>query len=559
MVYSILTEARVRGSLASQQSSNVAFQQVWLNNADLEGWTTFSELDIVGAWGGFLYATKLTADGGSINQTSDFVAVDALVNDRVTFRMKYDKHTKNQAPTNIGKIQWATANDPTFNDTKSETFEVISDGRWILYDLNVGDNSQWVGEVVNIRIFPCINGAINDEFFLNFIEIGTNDFDFSFENEDAGTAGSSTGSKNLSGELTIEQGVNDRLIININDYGDVTITLTPQSVVPELIARDISLQLGKIAIGGYLRAEAFIDDQTGRMVIESGIRKASSFVVIKFGENSAAALLGFTSPTGLSTATQTGGTDPASSYEPLSAYRPTTLEILSLFDNDASLPSFSLDPQQPVLQGGRPDFALTGKQLKSEFVVEGRDTSFVDVNTLVFGTKDFQAKTIIDLTHPFSDDGKLESISVNGVLDTAGNSKWKIFRPQFDGSLEFVAEGVIGQTTITEVPSRGLVITNEPWIFTSDVSSSNIFVERGDLLGIFNASLHLGAIGPSKPDAIFYEINGDITTTVTSPPTPSGAGEKGLPLYGTGGGTKHRAVIDVDLKRRLNLNKITFF
>ncbi|KKM19001.1 hypothetical protein LCGC14_1660040, partial [marine sediment metagenome] len=331
------------------------------------------------------------------------------------------------------------------------------------------------------------------------------------------------------------------------------------SAVAELIARDISLQLGKIALGGYLRAEAFIDGATGKMVIESGIRKAASSVIIKFGENSAAELLGFTTLASTSTATQTGGTDPSSTYEPLSAYRPTTLEILSLFDNDASLPSFSLDPQQPVVQGGRPDFALTGKQLKSEFVVEGRDTSFVDVNTLIFGTEDFQAKTIIDLTHPFSDDGKLESISVNGVLDTAGNSKWKIFRPQFDGSLDFVAEGVIGKTEITEIPSGGLVITNEPGVFTSDVSSSNIFVERGDLLGIFNASLHLGAIGPSKPDAIFYEITGDITTTIIAPPVPSGAGEKGLPLYATGGGTKHRAVIDVDLKRRLNLNKITFF
>ncbi|KKN30272.1 hypothetical protein LCGC14_0835700, partial [marine sediment metagenome] len=331
------------------------------------------------------------------------------------------------------------------------------------------------------------------------------------------------------------------------------------TVVAELIARDISLQLGKIAIGGYLRAEAFIDDQTGKMVIESGIRKASSSVVVKYGENSAAELLGFTNGAGTITATQIGGTDSSSTYEPLSAYRLTTLEILSLFDNDDSLPSFSLDPQQPVLQGGRPDFALTGKELKSEFVVEGRSTSFVDVNTLIFGTKDFQAKTIIDLTHPFSDDGKLETISVNGVLDDAGGSKWKIFRPQFDGSLDFVAEGVIGETIITEVPAGGLVITNEPGVYTADVSGLDLFVERGDLLGIFNASLHMGAIGPSKPDAIYYEITGDITTTVTSPPIPSGAGEKGLPLYGTGGGTKHRAVIDVDLKRRLNLNKITFF
>lgn len=559
MVYSILSEARVRGSVADQQSGSIAYQQVWLNDADLEGWTTFFDLDIVGAWGGFLYATKLTADGGSIGPTDDFVAVDALVNDRITFRMKYDKHPKNQASTSLGKIQWITQNDPLFDDTKSQTFEVTSDGRWVLYDVNMGENPQWVGNVVNIRFFPCINGARNDEFFLNFFEIGTNDFDFSFENEDAGVAGKSVGSKNLSGEITIEQNVNDRLIVNINGYGDVTITLTPQTATAALIARDVSLQLGKIALGGYLRAECYIDEETNKMVIESGIRKASSSVVVKYGTNSAAPTLGFTTDTGLSTATETGGSAPASGYTPLSAYRPTTLELLSMFDNDFTLPSFSLDPQQPVVQGGRPDFALTGKQLKTEVVVEGRNTNFMDSNTLVFGTDDFQAKTLIDLCHPFSDDGKLEKIFVNGVLDTGGDTKWKIFRPNFDGSLSFVAEGVIGETTITEVPTGGLVITNEPGVFVADVSGQDLFVERGDLLGIYNASLHLGALGPSKPDAIFYEIDGDITTTITDPPVPSGAGEKGLPLYAVGGGTKHRAVIDVDLKRRLNLNRITFY
>ncbi|GAI99188.1 unnamed protein product, partial [marine sediment metagenome] len=170
MVYSILSEARVRGSLASQQSGSVAYQQVWLNNADLEGWTTLSALDVVGAWSGFVYATKLTATTGSIGPTDNFAPVDALVNDRITFRMKYDKHPKNQAATNIGKIQWITENDAIFNDTKSETFEVTSDGRWVLYDINAGENAQWVGNVVNVRLFPCINGAINDEFFLNFFE-----------------------------------------------------------------------------------------------------------------------------------------------------------------------------------------------------------------------------------------------------------------------------------------------------------------------------------------------------------------------------------------------------
>ena len=187
--------------------------------------------------------------------------MDALENDRIFFRMKYDKHPKNTNPTSFGKIQFTTTSDPLFDDTKSVTFDVFPDGKWHFYELDMNAVTSWVGLVNNIRFFPCEDGAINDEFFLSFFEIGSNEFTFSFDTPEAGSPGFVVGTKALNQALTITKDVNDTLIVNIDGYGDVSITLTPQSASPLLIARDISLQLGKVAIGGYTRAEAFLDEE----------------------------------------------------------------------------------------------------------------------------------------------------------------------------------------------------------------------------------------------------------------------------------------------------------
>ena len=127
MVYSILNEARVRGSTAPRQAASRQYQVLWDVNGDIKGWNSIINLDIVGAWSGFLFGTKSTSSGGQIGPATDFTAVDALVNDRIFFRMKYDKHPKNTNPTSFGKIQFTTTSDPLFDDNKSVTFDVFPD------------------------------------------------------------------------------------------------------------------------------------------------------------------------------------------------------------------------------------------------------------------------------------------------------------------------------------------------------------------------------------------------------------------------------------------------
>lgn len=555
MSYSILTEAKVQGSISDLAGSNRPYSVYWEENRNLQGWTTFVNIDIVGAWNGFLFATKRTASGGFIGPSNQFVPVDAEVNDHIFFRMKYDKHPKNPNPTSFGKIQWTTGSDPLFNDTKSFTFEIIPDGKWHLYDLDMNLASQWVGAINQVRFFPCEDGFINDEFFLNFFEIGTTDFEFSFDNPRAGVPGRLFGGTVLPAEITIEKDVNDRLIVNIDDYGDVSITLTPQTAAPSIISRDISLQLGKVAIGGYIRANAFVDPETQLLVIESGIKESDSSVRIRFGSHSAASILGLTNVVGEFIGTVVDGVAPAGDYRPLSSYRPKTLELLSLFDNDSSLSAFGLDPQQAVVEAGRRNFALTGRVLDTEILVEGRATDFQGQNITTIDSLNGGAKTFIDLNHPFTDDGVLDQIAFNGIADTSGGTKWKIFRPKLDGTLTLVTEGVIGQTAIVPDPSDGLVLTTEPGIFVSNVSAQNVKVRRGDYIGVYNASFHVGQAGTLKPDALYYEIDGDVQGTI-SPPSPSGAGEQGLPMYASSADRKVRAAIDIDFGRRLNLDTI---
>ncbi len=552
MVYSILTEARIKGSVSDLQPVERAYSTFWTENGNLEGWTTIVDLDIVGAWNGFLFGTKREATTGFIGPSDPFVPVDARVNERIFFRLKYDKHPKNTNATNLGKIQFLTVSDPVFNDTKSLQFEVFPDGKWHFYELNMGEVGAWVGSINNIRFFPCINGARNDEFFLNFFEIGSNVFSFSFDNTNAGLPGTATGGKQLVSALQIVKDINDRLVVNLDDYGDVSITLTPQTAPPEIIARDISLQLGKVGIGGYIRAEARIDQESKQMILESGIRASDSTVRVKTGPQSAGFILGFLDQVGTFIGSTRDGADPIPTFEPLSAYRPTTLEILALFDNGTDLPAFTLDPQAFVVEGGRRDFGTTNKKITHNIVVEGRGTTFQGLSIQTAEGFDGQAKTLIDFNHPFTDDGEIEKVFINGIADTGGASKWKIFRPKLDGTLTLVAEGSIGKT-----PSLGSneVVTTDPGVFVVDISTQDVKVRRGDLLGIFNADLHAGGYGLQKIDALYYQISGDVTGTFTPSP-PRGAGEAGLPIYARGRTTKNKAVIDIDLQKRLNLDTI---
>lgn len=554
MVYSILTEARIKASIADLQPAERAYSKFWTTNGDLEGWTTILDLDIVGVWNGFLFGTKRNATTGEIGPSDPFTPIDSNSNDRIFFRLKYDKHPKNTNATNLGKIRFTTTADPVFDDLKSTTFTVIPDGKWHFYEINMRDVSTWVGNINNIRFFPCTNGARNDEFFLNFFEIGSNDFTFSFDNERAGKAAKAIGATSLGGPITIEKDVNDTLIVNIDGYGNVRIRLTPQKAHADIIARDISLQLGKIGIGGYIRAEAFLQDETTKLIIESGIRAVDSSVQIVYGPNSAGTSLGFFDITGFPIYTTEPGADPANDYEPLSAYRPTTLELLAVFDNDNELPAFTIDPQTYVIEGGRRDYATTNRRVSVDIIIEGRGTDFQEQKIQTIGSFDGQAKTFIDINHPVTDDGKLDKIYMNGIANVDGSSKWKILRPKLDGTLTVINTGVIGQT-----PTLGIneVITVEPGVYVADLSTSNVFVRRGDLLGIFNVDLHTGSFGSgAKPDAMYYSIDGEVTGTIT-PDQPSGAGEAGLPIYARGRATKNKAVIDIDLGNRLNLDTIT--
>ena len=139
MVYSILTESRIKASVADLQPSERAYSTFWTTNGDLEGWTTILDLDIVGVWNGFLFGTKREGTTGELGPTDNFTPVDARVNERIFFRLKYDKHPKNTSPTDTGKIQFTTTSDPIFNDTKSVSFEVFPDGKWHFYEINMGE------------------------------------------------------------------------------------------------------------------------------------------------------------------------------------------------------------------------------------------------------------------------------------------------------------------------------------------------------------------------------------------------------------------------------------
>lgn len=555
MGVNLLSVARIQASVQNRATPSRPYSVHWTDNVDLKGWTTFIDLDIVGTWGGFLFGTKRTASGGFIAPTQAFSPVDTLVYDHIFFRMRYDKHPKNRNSTSFGKIQWTTTADAVFSDARSVIFPLVPDAGFKLYDVDMNQSRNWTGLVDKIRFFPCEDGAINDEFFLNFFEIGTVDIDFQLDNPDSGSSGRLIGGRALSSDITITEGINDRLRVNLDGYGFVEITLTPQTSSAAAIARDLSIQLSKIAIGGYMRALCSVDTATKKFIIESGTRAANSTVQIQFGPMSAAYTLGLTDIDGTFQGTTVVGTDPLPSFVPISDYQPTTFELLSFLDDSDDSVAFVLDSSLAVLEGGRRDYGTVTKNLTTEVVIEGRSLDLQSSKTSSGGSIGDSGLTFIDLNHPFIDDGKVSKIFFNGIPDPAGSSKWKIFRPARDGSLTLVAEGVLGKKNITENPNGGLVLTTTPGAFIEDVSAANIRVRRGDLLGVFNVGMHLGTGRTDKPDALYYQVDGDAVGTF-SPAVPVGAGDGGIPVYATGEIFRRSTVLDFDFGKRVNIDTL---
>jgi len=546
---------------------------------NVDGWDYWSGIHTFGCASGFLFGT-LYGSYALIGRNSVFYPCEAETHYfiRITMKINTVERVSSQVLPTTARIQWVTTADSSFDITKSHDFTIYPDGEWHAYILNMGELQHWQGNINNLRLYPIYeDGRSGDEFFIKGIKISSIDT-FSCRNSNCdyylnyehpcpgiGTRGYCKSSSNTSSYYTIEEDVNDNFIININDYGNETIKIDPASNAtgPE-IAKMLTRVISKVGIGGYSEVE-IVYTENDEFIIYSGTYTTNSNVVVV--DSSAAKTIGFFSSTGSDLSTKQNGTNPASAAESASSFKIKSFQLLTLFDNDENT-SFSFDPSMYNVEGGRRDWLTGGFGASNVNIGSNTNTGSSNVTQRDYDIIDNAGKTIIDFNHPFNTSGKIKKIYAACTLDQGYTSvssnppatdyegrdeatgcKVKILRPKRNGNLEVVHS--------IDIPDRDYSGSRlYSYVQESIDLDCDIWVNKGDLIGIYNANMYTGkSLSGEQVDALYYQVSGEVSSEF-SPGDIYGDGLSGLLIYARSDKTQDKLALDIDLGNRVNVEDI---
>lgn len=175
----LLKTARIRNAEVCSANENVGYQAVFSEERDLKGWDVIQNGTLYGVSGGF-YFLSVTASDVSLSRSINFGNVEAGLYTEVAIKYKYNKNREDSV-ADIGKVFFKTSSSPSFDDEKSVEFEVISDGEWHTYTVDMNEVTSWIGFITNLRIVFATNGKKGDEVFIESIKIQNPIFTFSDE------------------------------------------------------------------------------------------------------------------------------------------------------------------------------------------------------------------------------------------------------------------------------------------------------------------------------------------------------------------------------------------
>jgi len=578
--YNFINEAAtIRTSPLCYYDNTDGYSTDFTVNGDTNGWDYWDGFHTYGCWDNFIFGT-LYGSYALIGRTTIFYPVPAEDYYFIKITMKINPSERegiHVLPT-TGRVQWATTADSSWNSTKSYDFDIDADNEWHTYVLNVGELQYWQGDVDNLRIYPIYeDGQAGDEFFIKSIKIISLDtyrcnnincsYYTSYEHPcpGIGTKGYCKSSQNSSTTYTVEEDVNDEFIVNINDYGNETIKLDviSNATGPE-IAKILTRNISRVGIGGYSEVEIVYTDDS-EFIIYSGTYTTTSTVVVV--DSTAARLLGFFNSTGVDLSSKTTGTLPATGAESASSFKIKSFQTLTLFDNTTDT-FFYFDPSLYNVEGGRSDWLVGGLGVSNVSVGWSADTHAANTVTRNSDVIDNANKTIIDFNHPFNASGRVKKIyaactldqgyedmggyppatSYEGRLEATG-CKVLIIRPKRNGNLEVVDS--------IDIPDRnysgGRLYS---YVQESIDLDCDVWVNKGDLLGIYNANMYTGkSISGDQVDALYYQVDGEVTGEF-DPGEIYGEGMSGLLIYARSDKKQDKLVLDVDLGDRVNIEDI---
>lgn len=175
--FSLFSKATIRNARVCESLQNQGFSVKFNKDFDTKGWV-HNNSTMFGSSAGFAFLTA-TNQLPNIFHSSGVGPIDSSIYTEVVIRYKYIKN-RTDSIANLGSLQFLTTADPVWNSDKEIEFEVIPDGKWHSYILNLGPLDTWVGLVNNLRVYFAKNGAKGDEVFISDIRVREGQFNFCF-------------------------------------------------------------------------------------------------------------------------------------------------------------------------------------------------------------------------------------------------------------------------------------------------------------------------------------------------------------------------------------------
>ena len=251
------------------------------------------------------------------------------------------------------------------------------------------------------------------------------------------------------------------------------------------------------------------------------------------------------------TAVESVGDFPASKYVPKSSFILNTHQLLSVFDGGSNQ-EIVFNPFIYNIEGGRRDWLNSGLGNPEKSLDAGNSSRS-------YGLVSNANKTIIDFNHPFNASGRINKIYAALTLDnktfdnenlTLENAEILFFRPLEDGSLKVLDKTV----SIKNRDKTPISLYSETQEYVE--LDCDIFVNKGDLIGVFNANIYRGEVASGgEIGALFYQIPGKAAGTLAID-VPLGEGGTGLLIYARSCQIQSKLIIDIDLSERLNIDSV---
>jgi len=568
--FNLLKEAHSISNVVSCRHDNLnGFQSDFSKNGDVDGWDVYSGVCMYGCWNTVLFGTS-TENSCFIGRTTPFEYILAEKYYIIKFVMKLTMldQAKHKAPTK-GKVMWTTTETPEWVDVSSKEFELNMSDQWYTYIINVGESSQWLGNINNLRIFPMIDGFPDIQFVIKNIRIDSIS-DFSCNNhacayyskyahpcQGTGKPSCITSGKFIKKFNTVA-GVSDCLIVNIDDYGDEHINLgTNVNVSGAEIAKIMIDRISRLNLGQYAYADVRYIEERGLLSIYSGSVSAEATITVS---GSASLALGFVDENNNDISTYMLGESPASGFDYSSSRRLKGFELNALINSDTDSCAYYHNIDQFTVEAGRSEFAE--QMTANTLAISDR----LDHNKLI----DCSQKILIDWSHPINDSGRLSNIWVNGThvykmsqssthwADFSNNPPYPpkilILRPYKDGSVKIIHS--------LDIEDEGLT-TRYTEIEVTFKVVCNILVNKGDLIGFFNLNVLAPYSSRTKlPNAVYYQVDvvdGMLPTDKFTIGPPRSQGVIGLAYYARSDRQQTNIQLEIDMGKRVNIKELQVY